>query len=197
MNRGVAASGSLLASSGGQPVTRDEVVAMARSYAEHRWWAVGPDDERASEENVGLPYKWGGFDSLASFDAGLRDGKAAGDLYSSAKRYSGEDAVNDDAVGLDCSGFISRCWKLPHKLGTARLPGVCVPLGSTDELQPGDVMNQPRGHVLLFAHWIDPSRSGARFYEAEPRSKVMMSEYSIWGLRLRGAKPLRYQRIRD
>jgi hypothetical protein len=41
--------------------------------------------ERA-EPAVGLPYKWGGFDTIASFEEGLRAGKAAGDLYNAEKR---------------------------------------------------------------------------------------------------------------
>jgi hypothetical protein len=219
-NHSVAPSGSLIASAGGDAITRAEVLAIARQYAEHRWTATAanilhgpdahgvqvdtPDATNSSSgqwsvdaENVGVPYKWGGFDSLVSFDAGLRARLAAGDIYSTSKRRAGGGAVSDDAVGIDCSGFISRCWKLRQKLGTANLPGVCVPLTSTDELQPGDILNQPRGHVLLFVSWTDSSKSRARFYEAEPRSKVVASEHDLWSLRARGAKPWRYLRIQD
>ena len=141
--------GSLLASVKGEEVSREEVIGIARSYAEHRWEAseanvrhgadgngvvvqtpdeppgqAHPNRWQPQQVNIGVPYKWGGFDTPASFDAGLLSAKAAGDLYSSAKRRAGNDAVSEHAVGIDCSGFISRCWKLPAKLGTATLPGI-------------------------------------------------------------------------
>jgi len=144
--------GSLISSSKSEAVSRDEVIAIARSYAEHRWQATasnirhGPDSHgidiqtpdapagdtapgkwHATTTNTGMPYKWGGFDTPASFDAGLRAGKAAGDVYSYAKRRAGNAAVSTEAVGIDCSGFISRCWRLPEKFGTATPSGAPVP----------------------------------------------------------------------
>jgi hypothetical protein len=217
-------SGSLLASVKGEQVSREEVIDIARSYAEHRWEASaanvrhGPDESgvavqtpdepsgkphpnrwQPGQANVGMPYKWGGFDTPASFDAGLLSAKAAGDLYTSAKRRAGNEAVSEDAVGIDCSGFISRCWKLPAKLGTATLPGICRRLDSADDLRPGDIMDIPHQHVLLFSHWLKDGKSRALFYEAEGdrHARVVASERSIWELWLLGAKPLRYARIRD
>ena len=58
-------------------------------------------------------------------------------------------------------------------------------------------MNQPGGHVLLFAHWLDDSRKHALFYEAEPFSKVIRSQQSIEELQARGFRPLRYRKIRE
>ena len=59
----------------------------------------------------------------------MRAGKAAGDLYNPGKRIKGDAAVSEEAVGLDCSGFVSRCWKLPKKYGTGMLPNLCQLLG--------------------------------------------------------------------
>jgi hypothetical protein len=126
------------------PVTRTEVIAAARSFAEHHWRAgsehvrhgndaagvevhtpnedpsgvapAGTGRWRVGAENIGVPYKWGGFDTLASFDAGLRAGKAAGDLYSLEKRRRGRAAVSSAAFGIDCSGFVSRCRPWRYKL---------------------------------------------------------------------------------
>ncbi|HSI14933.1 MAG TPA: hypothetical protein VK961_22970 [Chthoniobacter sp.] len=208
----------------GPPISREEVLLIARSYAEHIWTATaqngkhGPDARgidvqtpdtsankaepgkwRVGEDNIGMPYKWGGFDTPQSFDAGVAEGKAAGDVYSSTKRRLGDAAVSDEAVGIDCSGFISRCWKLPHKCGTATLPGYCELLKSTDDLQPGDVMDSPNGHVVLFVHWLNVSKSKALFYEAEarPQPRVMLTEHSIFWLSLCGARPFRYLLIGD
>lgn len=208
----------------GQTITRAEVLEVARSFAEHRWTATeanvrhgldsrkipvqtpnrsadmpnaNPDLWVSGTENVGMPYKWGGFDSLQSFTAGIRAGKAAGDLYNAEKRRKGDAAVSGDAVGIDCSGFISRCWKLRKKYGTATLREVSKPLRSPAELLPGDIMNTVGGHVILFAEWSDAAKTRARFYEAEPFSKVIASEYEIASLVSSGFQPLRFQNIRN
>lgn len=216
--------GSLTASLPKETISRADVIATARSYAEHEWQATAenirhgvdshgvkietPDNSTGTAQigkwqigtqNTGLPYKWGGFDTPQTFDAGVKAGKAAGDVYSWEKRRRGNAAVSDDAVGIDCSGFISRCWDLHTKFGTARLPGLCSALASIEDLKPGDVMDAPHGHVVLFVRWLDDSKSRALFYEAEaePQPRVVASEYRILWLRLRGAEPYRYLRIRD
>ena len=212
---------TIASSAHGGPPTRSETLEIARSFAEHRWEASeknvlhGPDksrvevhtpdagETRARESwtvgatNTGVPYKWGGFDSLASFDAGIRAGKAAGDLYSSEKRRKADAAVSAHAVGIDCSGFISRCWKLPKKYGTATLPSLCKPLASPAELRPGDIMNTAGSHVILFARWLDDAKTRALFYEAEPYSKVIASEHEIASLVESGFKPWRYRQMRE
>ncbi len=203
------------------PPTRAEALAIARQFSEHRYTPTarnvlhGPDPNgiavetpdasspaasgpwRVDQENTGIPYKWGGFDSLASFDTGLRAGKAAGDLYNAEKRRQGGAAVSSHAVGIDCSGFISRCWRLSSKRGTSTLPGICVRLKSTSELLPGDILNAAGGHVVLFVRWLDGEKRRAEFYEAEPFSKVIKSERDAVALADSGFVPLRYRRIRD
>lgn len=207
-----------------EPLTRREALQIAQEYATHRWEASvknvfhgldragiavrTPNRNDASpngddglwtlgKTNVGVPYKWGGFDTLGSFDAGVRAGKAAGDLYSAEKRRKGGAAVSPYAVGIDCSGFISRCWKLPRKQSTSTLASICKRLPSPAELRPGDIMNTANGHVLLFAKWIDDAKTRALFYEAEPFSKVIASEQDIADMVRAGYKPLRYRKIRE
>ena len=200
-------------------VTRAEAVAIARSFAEHSWQAAarhvrhGPDGKGVDVQtpdgpttdglwtpdsaNTGVPYKWGGFDSLASFEAGLRAGKAAGDLYSSEKRRLADTAVSSQAVGVDCSGFISRCWKLRKKYGTVTLGSICKRLGTPAELRAGDIMNQAGGHVLLFSHWLDDAKSRALFYEAHPFSKVIASEHPVPEMVSGGFVPMLYREIAE
>lgn len=206
-----------------QVVSRAEALEIARTYAEFRWRGgeenaragkdsagilirtpSAPNAENAGpgywiigQENQGVPYKWGGFDSLTSFSAGVRGGKAAGDLYTTEKRRLADSAVSAEAVGLDCSGFISRCWKLRKKYGTSTLPGLCVPLRSTSDLKPGDIMNAAGGHVVLFAGWLDAGKDRARFYEANPYSKVQACEFSVRDLAAGGFKPWRLRGIRE
>lgn len=203
-------------------VRRQEAILIAEAYREFAWTATArhvrhgldengieihtPDSAaaqapsgawRVDQTNVGVPYKWGGFDTLAQVALGLRAGKAAGDIYSAEKRRRGGAAVSSHAAGIDCSGFISRCWKLGRKHSTSTLPSICKALGSTTELLPGDVMNQPGGHVMLFARWLDEAKTRALFYEAEPFSKVIASQADIEELKAAGMRPMRYREMRD
>ncbi len=203
-----------------KPPTRAEALALAASFADHRWTptaqnvrhgkdAAGiltrtpdrstgnPDLWQPGQPSVGVPYKWGGFDSLATFARGVKAGKAAGDLYSAEKRRLGGKAVSGSAVGLDCSGFISRCWRIAEKQSTRSLPAHCVKLGSLAELRPGDALNQPGGHVVLFVKWRDASQSWFLCYEAEPFSRVRASERHAPEMIAAGYSPLRYRKIVD
>jgi hypothetical protein len=172
-------------------VTPSESLSIAASYAKHSWRPfarnilhgadkagvlvntpdVGFNDEKQragwwlpGEMNQGVPYKWGGFDDLAAFDQGVAAGHAAGDVSSAAKRVADNAGVSAEAAGVDCSGFISRCLKLPTVHDTTQLPAVCAPIAAAD-LRPGDLLNIPRGHVALCAGWARPDRSWIYFYE--------------------------------
>jgi hypothetical protein len=207
-----------------ESVTRGEALKIAESYVNHRWSASaknlrhgrdsagievhtpdrsgGRGDPTADcwlldSENVGIAYKWGGFDTPERFDAGVRAGKAAGDVYTAEKRVKGGASVSSEAVGIDCSGFVSRCWKLPEKHSTSMLFGISERLRSADALQPADIMNTAEGHVLLFVRWLDPEKTRALFYEAAPFSKTRASEHRVAELTADGYQPLRYRRIRD
>ncbi len=207
-------------SAAAKPPTRSETVEKAAAFANHRWTpskanvlhgadAAGiavrtpdrstgnPDLWQPGKPYVGVAYKWGGFDTIASFEKGVRAGKAAGDLYNAEKRRKGGAAVSSAAVGLDCSGFISRCWGLGEKQSTSSIPALCKRLGSHTDLRPGDVLNQPGGHVVLFVRWSDSTRTRFLCYEAEPFSRVRMSERNAVEMIAAGYSPLRYRAIRD
>jgi len=205
-------------------VTRAEALKIAESYVNYRWTA-SPENVRHGKDavgneihtpdranghgnpasdcwvldakNTGVAYKWGGFDTLEKFASGVRAGKAAGDVYSAEKRRRGGAAVSGDAVGIDCSGFISRCWKLPRKHSTSMLFGICQKLASPAALQPADVMNTAEGHVLLFVRWLDADKTRALFYESAPFSKTRAAESTIADLVAGGYQPLRYRQIRN
>jgi cell wall-associated NlpC family hydrolase len=207
-----------------QTLTRAEAIAIAETFVNHTWKATpaqvrhGKDSngieihtpDRAggqaqpsaeawvvNETNTGVPYKWGGFDNPKKFDAGVKAGKGAGDLYTSEKRRLGGKAVSGDVVGVDCSGFVSRCWKLTEKHSTSTLAGISRKLPSASELKPGDVMNTSGGHVLLFVKWLNPEQTRGLFYEAAPFSKTRASEYEVADLTGSGYQPLRYKGIKD
>ncbi len=204
-------------------VTPDEAMAIAQGYANHSWRPFArnilhgkdkagvlvntpdvthePQQDRKGwwvpgEANSGVPYKWGGFDDPASFDLAIANGSAGGDVSSPEKRRADNAAVSTQAAGVDCSGFISRCLKLPSVHDTRQLPAVCTELGSAQELQPGDVLNIPHRHVILCAGWYDPQHTWIYYYEtggAPDYWKPGLKQAPLDALLALGYKPLRYR----
>ncbi len=91
--------------------------------------------------NARIPYKWGGFNTLAQFDAGLTNGKYAGDINT--------DGVSSYAVGVDCSGYVSRCWQMSYHASTRYMPSITTQYANWEDLKPGDAVHKI-GHVRLF-----------------------------------------------
>lgn len=153
------------------------------------WWVPGIVNE-------GIPYKWGGFDDPSSFEAAVGLGHAAGDVSSPAKRRADNAAVSRHAAGLDCSGFVSRCLKLPRVHDTSQLPSVCQELPSAADLRPGDLLNIPRRHVVLCAGWADPGKNWIYYYETGggPQYwKPGLKRAPLSAMLALGYKPLRYR----
>jgi len=217
--------GPLLFSSCGPTISRDEVMATAHRYTQVRWmpeerhirhgkdgigqWVHTPDvslvqhngDERGwwepGVEAISMPYKWGGFDTPESFQRKIRSGYFAGDIATEEKKRLLERGVSRRATGIDCSGFVSRCWGLRSAYSTRRLHLVSHRLDSWDELKPGDML-LTRGHVMLFAGWSQPGKEVV-IYEAGPipQWKVNRSAYDVQMLIDSGYAPWRYNQIRD
>jgi len=216
---------ALILASCAQSISREQVMQTAHSYTEIRWmpeerhvrhgkdglgqWVHTPDitlekhngDKRGwwqpGVEAVSMPYKWGGFDTPESFQRKIRRGYFAGDVATQEKLRLLERGVSNRATGIDCSGFISRCWGLPRAYSTRRLHLVSRRLESWDELKAGDML-LTRGHVMLFAGWSKPGIE-IEIYEAGPlpRWGVNRSKYQVESLLSAGYAPWRYNRIRD
>ncbi|WP_411847121.1 hypothetical protein AAFN60_06670 [Roseibacillus persicicus] len=209
-----------------QSVTRVEVIQMANAYCLHKWTPTeanifhGEDEQgirvdtpdrgfrRAGtrpgwwvlgEVNEGVPYQWGGFDTPAAFDKKVAQGFAAGDIYTPAKRKGLEEAVSRQACGVDCSGFISRCWRLPRAYSTRELPTLCEELASYEDLLAGDILNRHNDHVLLFGAFKDAAKKVAVVYEtgAPPTWKTVVHHLPVSRLKAKGYRPYRYRGIRD
>jgi len=99
------------------------------------WLVVG--------SNARVAYKWGGFNTLAQYDAGLAAGKFAADINT--------DGVSSYAVGVDCSGFVSRCWQMGSHYSTSSMPAITTQYASWNDLQPGDAIHKI-GHVRLLVN---------------------------------------------
>ena len=215
-----------LASCHGPRVTRAECLSIAERYRTHRWVASsanvlhGADADgvrvdtpdlayqpehtfagwwTVGRENEGIPYQWGGFCTPEEFDAAVRSGKAAGDIYTEAKRALLEKAVSRHAAGIDCSGYVSRCWKLPRAHSTRELPKLCTRLASWNDLKPGDILNTHNAHCLLFAGWDGPARTRIIAYETgcRPTWKVFRNSIAVSWLKAQGYQPWRYRGMKD
>ena len=146
------------------------------------WWEPG-------KLATGMPYKWGGFDTPKSFLKGIAEGKKAGDIANSYKISGNDSVVSRESVGIDCSGFVSRCWGFKAPVSTRDLPSICQPIG-WDEMKMGDII-LTEGHVILFYHYEGSRIMG---YESGPMPtwKVRQCEISISFLISEGYSPWRY-----
>jgi len=194
-------------------LTRAAVVEHAYAFAKHRWSASGGnafhgEDEwgnridtpdrvgsglatgwsHEGEPNIGVSYQWGGWSSLAEFESGVAQGKWAGHLPT-----SGQSFFTDAAVGVDCSGLISRVWRLPRKQSTRSLPQICTSLASYDDLRPGDILNRVGRHTMLFVEFVDGDTGRLRVIESTVRQgRVHESVHQRSELQRRGYQALRY-----
>lgn len=213
---------------GGATITRAEVIKRAREYTTLRWQGdvrlarhgVDSDGQRidtpdalSSRENragfwwkrgvnVGMPYKWGGFDTPQQFlERIASDAEVyAGDYASAEKVQRGDDAVSRHAAGVDCSGLVSRCWGLERPYSTRQLPSICEPLKRLSELKAGDILLRPGEHVQIFVRWENEQRTHYRAIEAAgiPEWRCFEIVYPRRAFTTyRGFTPWRYKGIRD
>ena len=159
-------------------------VTLSRQGLSNGWWKTGCQAR-------GMAYQWGGFDTPKEFLASLAEGQVAGDISTAEKRRLGDAGTSRHACGIDCSGFVSRCWRLSRPYSTKELPSLCDELTSWDELKAGDILLN-RQHVVLFAKWSKPGAS-IYVYEAGPYPvwRVNAAEIPVDYLRKRGYSPWR------
>ena len=168
-------------------VTRNMALKTAEMYVNHKYicksqnlapsGVTAPDGDIVKTPswlvvgwNAKLPYMWGGFSTLAQFTSGL----------SSSNMYAGDintAGVSSYSVGVDCSGFVSRCWQLSYHASTAYMPNITTQLSSWTLIKPGDAVLKS-GHVRLY---VNRAQNGAlRIAEASGRDwAVSFWSYAI------------------
>jgi len=210
---------SVLLASCATRVTRDQAVATAYRYTQVRWLPEhrhirhGPDSQgivvhtpdrsiqrfgdrrgwwQPGVPATGMPYQWGGFDTPESFLQKIAAGQKAGDVGDAAKRKLGDAGVSSESCGIDCSGFVSRCWNLKRPYSTREFHQICQPLPSWADLRAGDILLNDK-HVVMFVKW---HRVGEKFagYEAGPFPvwRVNAAEFDVGNLLRDGYAPWRY-----
>lgn len=167
-------------------------IAASSTLGDTMWWTNGT--------NTGMPYKWGGFDTPAQFRNRIATDKIvyAGDYASPQKVKGGDAVVSRYAAGIDCSGFVSRCWRLERPYSTRELATLCTPLQDFGELQAGDILLKPGVHVILFVKWANEQKTKFYAYESagSPTWKCHCAHFTLSELKKIGYSAWRYKHIR-
>lgn len=143
-------------------ITSAEVFSNAKAYLNYEWTAtaeniwnqascggksVNTPDWVTAGDHTAMAYCWGGNSTLSQFTAYLPEGKSAGDNNTSV----GYGAEPECSIGVDCSGFVSRCYGLSTHYSTTVL-NVNALFGhysGYEELHDGDFINNPGSHTRL------------------------------------------------
>ncbi len=123
-----------------------------------------------------VPYQWGGFDKVSDYTTNMtNNSKRAGDINCNCY-------VKPCASGVDCAGFVSRCWQLTRRYSTKS--GSDYYLGdisfSVGEALRGDVFLKTNYHVILVDYESDVS--GVKCWESTTgSSNRVVNWFRSWG----------------
>ena len=151
------------------------------------WYLEG----KVNQEVRGVPYCWGCHGSLANFRQRIESGMLAGNVCT-------RNAPRPDVAGVDCSAFVSAAWGLSVHYTTAAIPAIAAPVSNPWDLKPGDALNKPGSHVMLFLRFT-PDRK-AEVMESSTggcNGRVCRNVYPLASLLARGYNPVRFRAFAD
>jgi hypothetical protein len=193
-----------------RPLSRQQVVQTALAFEGVQWRvtpsAYGPDPDAAchgsrrsrrpaylvgklGHEVRGVPYCWGCYGSLNQIGARLEQGELAGNVCT-------RDEPRPGVIGVDCSAFVSATWGLADHFTTDAIPSIADRISDPWDLKPGDALNKPGSHVVLFMRFT-PDRK-AEVMEAAPvacNGRVCRNVYPLSSLLERGFTPVRFRSL--
>lgn len=101
----------------------------------------------------------------------------------------------------DCSGLVSMALHLDNSLSTVTLPSQVERIDKND-LQPGDIVGNlgggtagAAGHVMIFAGWVDDSKT--QFYTIEETPPRAVERTRRWGSHAYTSGAYRYRNVTD
>lgn len=120
-------------------------------------------------ELSGIPYCWGGFDSLytsnttgcSNFNEAIAEGCTAGNVYITEDRQK-----KSKTAGLDCSGFVSAAYGFSSKWSTSNFAKYGKKVERFDDIQSMDFIVKSGEHVVLFYLWPPTGKSTLIIMEA-------------------------------
>src|SRR6266403_1889229 len=151
------------------------------------WYLQG----KSNQEVRGVPYCWGCHGSLANFRLRIESGDLAGNVCTG-------NAPRTDVAGVDCSAFVSAAWGLSVHYTTAAIPAIAKTVENPWDLKPGDALNKPGSHVMLFLRFT-PDRK-AEVMESSTggcNGRVCRNVYPLASLLERGYVPVRFRALAD
>jgi hypothetical protein len=193
-----------------RPLSRRQVIETAFAFESINWRvnpsAYGRDPDTActafnrvrrpgylhgkvGQQVRGIPYCWGCHGSLSQIRTRLERGMLAGN-------WCTRNEPRRDTAGVDCSAFVSATWGLSTHFTTRAIPAITTHLASAWDMLPGDALNKPASHVMLFLRFT-PDRK-VEVIEAATGScngRVCRNVYPMSALLARGYSPVRFKAI--
>jgi len=151
------------------------------------WYLQG----KVNQEVRGVPYCWGCHGSLANFRLRIEAGTMAGNVCT-------RNSPRNDVAGVDCSAFVSAAWGLSVHYTTAAIPAIARTVENPWDLKPGDALNKPGSHVMLFLRFT-PDRK-AEVMESSTggcNGRVCRNVYPLASLLERGYVPVRFRALAE
>jgi hypothetical protein len=105
-------------------------------------------------------------------------------------------APRNDAVGVDCSAFVSAAWGLATHFTTAAIPAIANRIANPSDLRPGDALDKPGSHVMLFLRFTADRK--AEVMESSTggcNGRVCRNIYPLASLLARGYEPVRFRAL--
>jgi len=196
-----------------RPLTRQQTIETAFAFEGIQWKvtqaAYGHDPDTActgfkgrirrptylhgklGQQVRGVPYCWGCHGSLDQIRNKIERGVMAGNICT-------RNAPRSDVAGVDCSAFVSAAWGLATHYTTAAIPAIAARLSDPWELRPGDALNKPGSHVMLFLRFTSDRK--AEVMEASPgacNGRVCRNIYPLASLLARGYQPVRFRALQQ
>jgi hypothetical protein len=151
------------------------------------WYLQG----KVNQEVRGVPYCWGCHGSLANFRQRIEAGTMAGNVCT-------RNSPRSDVAGVDCSAFVSAAWGLSVHYTTSAIPAIAKAVENPWDLKPGDALNKPGSHVMLFLRFT-PDRK-AEVMESSTggcNGRVCRNVYPLASLLERGYVPVRFRALAE
>lgn len=156
--------------------SRSYAIDLAYNYWNYQWYCGPGNYATCTDPNYGsstrpayitgvnyyyeIPYQWGGYKSLAGFQAHRDAGKTCGDVNTSSC------CARSCAGGVDCSGFIQNCWEqTATKYNDTGLTQFCTGTVGATQLYQADMWRLPNRHARLHDQY-NGNVTGAYVYEA-------------------------------
>ena len=195
-----------------RPLTRQRVIETAFAFEGFQWQvnpgAYGQDPDtvctgfagrtrrpfylrgKIGQEVRGIPYCWGCQGSFEQIRNKIEHGMLAGNICT-------HNAPRTDTAGVDCSAFVSAAWGLATHFTTAAIPAITNPVTDPLELRPGDALDKPGSHVMLFLRFTPGQMVEVMESSGACNGRVCRNTYPLASLLARGYRPVRFRALEN